>query len=306
MSAGTPRSSDEPRSALGDEHVPVVSVVIPARNAAATIGPQLAALVSQDPGFPFEVVVADNGSIDSIRPIVVPYGRGPVDVTVVDAHERDRPGYARNVGVGASRGKLLLFCDADDVVDASWIREMAGALLGTDVVGGRIETGLLNDPSTATWRGQSRQDALLSGVFLPAGISANMAATARVFDAIEGFNEDLVGGEDLDFFWRAQLAGFSVGFASDSVVQYRLRADVRSTARQAFTYGRMNAHLFRLHRGNGMRRRPARLTLRQTAWVILHAPDWFRGRDRRGQWTWGAANLAGRIVGAAECRTLYI
>ena len=43
----------------------VVSVVIPARNAAATIDDQLEALAAQEVDDPWEVVVSDNGSRDT-------------------------------------------------------------------------------------------------------------------------------------------------------------------------------------------------------------------------------------------------
>jgi glycosyltransferase involved in cell wall biosynthesis len=288
----------------GDQ--PLVSVVLPTRNAAATLGAQLDALIAQEPGVGFEVVVADNGSTDGTAALVESHRGGAVDVRPVAADTRAGAGYARNCGAREARGELLLFCDADDVVDESWIRAMVDALQSAEVVGGSTDVTRLNDPAVASWRGESRQDALPSSVFLPAGISANMGVTASAFAAIGGFNEDLVVGEDIDFFWRIQLAGYSAGFAPNSVVHYRLRHDLRSTARQAFIYGRANAPLYRLHRGHGMRRRPLRLTLRQLGWVVVHSPDWFGGRARRGQWVWGAANLAGRVVGAAESRTFYI
>lgn len=43
---------------------PEISVVIPAHNAAATIGVQLAALAEQQTNHPFEVIVVDNRSSD--------------------------------------------------------------------------------------------------------------------------------------------------------------------------------------------------------------------------------------------------
>ena len=35
-----------------------------------------------------------------------------------------------------AQGDLLLFCDADDVVDKHWVQSMASALADLDVVGG--------------------------------------------------------------------------------------------------------------------------------------------------------------------------
>ena len=42
-----------------------VSVVVPARNAEATLARSLEAIAAQDPGEPFEVAVVDDGSTDA-------------------------------------------------------------------------------------------------------------------------------------------------------------------------------------------------------------------------------------------------
>jgi Glycosyl transferase family 2 len=82
-----------------------ISVIVPARDPAATIGGQLAALAAQRYEGSWEVIVADNGSADATvadRWI----GRIP-GLRVVDASGRRGASHARNVGIAASRGDFL-------------------------------------------------------------------------------------------------------------------------------------------------------------------------------------------------------
>lgn len=124
-----------------------VSVVIPAYNAAGTIGAQLAALAGETSERSFEVLVVDNNSSDARAEVVAAHAGTVPGLRVVTAKERAGAAHARNAGVREARGNLLLFCDADDEVHAAWLDEMADALATADMVGGAIEMDQLNPPN---------------------------------------------------------------------------------------------------------------------------------------------------------------
>lgn len=89
---------------------PTVSAVIPAYNAAETIGRALDSVYAQTYGGPIEIVVVDDGSEDDTADIV--RTRYP-DVKLVHQQNRGLAG-ARNTGVRAARHSVVAFLDSDD------------------------------------------------------------------------------------------------------------------------------------------------------------------------------------------------
>jgi glycosyltransferase involved in cell wall biosynthesis len=247
---------------------PDVSIVIPARNAARTLGEQLAALAGQDLEVPYEVIVVDNASTDATAEVATEWMTRLPIVRVVRC---DRPGAnaARNVGIRESRAPRVLTCDSDDVVTPSWARRLSGALSTAAVVGGPTHLDALNDPETIRARRNPVGDEQLPTAFhrLPYAVGANLGFRREVFDAVDGFDEAFhFGGDEIDFCWRAQYTGYDLAFVPDAVVQYRLRSSTREAMRQVHRYARADTQLYAKHLGLGML--PA-LTGRLQAWRAM-------------------------------------
>ena len=90
--------------------LPSVSVIIPAYNAAPTIGKALRALRAQSYAGRLEVVVVDDGSSDETSSII----RTFPEVRLV-VQQNAGPARARNRGAAEASGYILLFTDADCV-----------------------------------------------------------------------------------------------------------------------------------------------------------------------------------------------
>jgi glycosyltransferase involved in cell wall biosynthesis len=87
----------------------LVSVVIPARNAARYLGEAIESVLAQHQHV--EVIVVDNGSTDGSQALAESFGP-PVCLL----HEPHRgAAAARNAGVNRARGEYLAFLDADDL-----------------------------------------------------------------------------------------------------------------------------------------------------------------------------------------------
>lgn len=91
------------------ERGPIVSIIIPAYNAARWIHRSIESVLHQD--YPhIEIIVVDDGSEDNTSSVVKSYN-GKVRYV----HQENKgPGAARNTGANESSGEYLMFLDADD------------------------------------------------------------------------------------------------------------------------------------------------------------------------------------------------
>lgn len=99
-----------------------VSIIIPARNAAATLEASLrAALACRHPDF--EVVVVDDASVDATAALA---GRYPC--RLVRLARRHGAAGARNIGARHARGEVLFFTDADCLTEPDALTRACAAL----------------------------------------------------------------------------------------------------------------------------------------------------------------------------------
>lgn len=302
---GTDDGAPEGASAARSE-APRVSVVIPALDASAWIDDQLAALAAQDVPVPWEVVVADNGSTDDTAARVAAW-RDRLPVRVVDASERRGINHARNRGAEEARGELLLYCDADDIVHPGWVTAFWGARDEWDVAGGQVDGITLNDAEARTRHPDGEVSrGLATFGWLPTFMGCNFALHRAVHTKLDGFDESFVGGcDDIEFAFRAQLAGLRLGFVPDAVVAYRLRGSLRDAARQYYRYGHSRPRLYRKFRSSGMPRRSLRHTVRTYALTVWHIPRLIT-TDGRARWIVQVAFLLGMLTGSVHDHTLYL
>src|SRR5205823_7155440 len=68
--------------------------------------------------------------------------------------------------------------------------------------------------------------------FLPFAAGACIAVRRTVFEELGGFDAALPGAEDLEFCFRAQLAGHRLGIAPDAMLVHWARSSLRAMLRQ--------------------------------------------------------------------------
>ncbi len=102
---------------------PRVSVVIPTHNRADVLAECLEGVLTQE-GADFETVCVNDASTDATDDVLARYTERFPDRLRVARGAFGAPGLARNAGVAAARGRLLLFTDDDCTVPSGWIAEM--------------------------------------------------------------------------------------------------------------------------------------------------------------------------------------
>lgn len=281
----------------------LVSVVIPCYNGADVLRRQLWALQRQDIAVSWEIIVADNGSTDGSAEAAREFAAARIPVTVCDASNRRGINHARNVGARAARGKFILLCDADDEVTDGWLAAMVDAFTsGATLVGGRLIRVAPDQSPLGVPDDGLRTD--LS--FLPWPQGANCGFTRPIYDELGRFDESYRGGGDeTDFFWRAQLRGHALRYVPDAAVLYTQRPAARQRFRQHYRFGRSHVQLFKRFAPHGMPRASTMAAIRfwlTIIWVFLLAVP---APDRRRLAVAHLGQRCGRIGGSTAFRVWY-
>jgi GT2 family glycosyltransferase len=142
--------------------------------------------------------------------------------------------------------------------------------------------------------------------FLPWTSGSSLGVTRSVFEEIGGFDESMVRGEDIDFCWRAQLAGYPLVPAPDAIVHYRNRSSGRGALRQGYSKGRAAGDLLVRYRSFGARRRSVKRALRAWGWLVLHVPDVARSPQARLGYCSALGVSLGRVRGSLANRVLCL
>jgi O-antigen biosynthesis protein len=236
-----------------------VSIVIPTRDRPDDLRECLRAILAQETDRRVEIIVVDNHPESGLTPPVVAEFSG---IRLV-AEPRRGSAYARNRGLLASRGSIIVWSDDDVVAPAGWLE---GLLVPFDdptigAVTGNIIPFQLNssaerlcesccslsagsEPFTVDgyWF-QASPDSVQGWEF---GTTANVAVRTSVFSdpAVGLFAESLgpgtpIGaGEDPYFFYRVLKAGYRLQYLADVWVWHKHRSTSRHLRRQVYNYAK--------------------------------------------------------------------
>lgn len=237
------------------EEIPSISVIVPVRNSAKTIGDLLDSLMNldYDPAS-LEIIVVDGHSSDGTRKIV-----GEYPVLLVDEEGRGLNA-ARNTGVKWSTGDIVAYTDGDCVVPLDWAKFIAGNFRSPYVgfVGGNVEgydkgnflsiymdETFFHAKPNFKWRKVDRRLNLLQ---FPAG--CNMAFRRGALASIGYFDERIeYGFDDLIPVEEVGEMGYRIVLDPEVYVYHQHRTHLGEMLLQHFNYGRGGAKLMRAKKG---------------------------------------------------------
>lgn len=282
-----------------------LSVVIPCFNGAKTITTQLEALANQHWDEPWEVIFVNNGSTDESQMIVEQYRDRLPNLRIVDASQRRGRAYSCNMGIKASLGEAIVFCDVDDEVAPGWVAAMGETLSKHNFVVCQHDDEKLNKPWLREAWNISRNGPPVYFGFLPCAAGCRIGFKRSLYDVIGEFDETMVRTEDMDYCWRIQLAGEKLHFVPEAVVHYRFRETLLATFQQARLDGVSKVLLFQKYA-------PLGLTVPSWkdgiwAWIkLLKRLLKIRRKAHLVRWVAQLGDRVGRLQGSIKYRILAL
>ena len=236
---------------------PRISVVVPALDAATTLGECLRALAEQS--YPTElretIVVVDARTSDATASIARQSGAR------VLLHSREGAASARNAGVAIATGKWIAFTDADCVPTRRWLEELLNTCEASQGLGAAGPTSGLSSVTPAArfvdLTGGLDAERHLAHDTYPWAPTCNVMYRREALVSVGGFDERFESYEGCDLHTRLRReVGGAFSFVRRAVVLHRHRASWRAYWRQQVNYGRGFAQFF-LRYGDELPWRPA-------------------------------------------------
>ena len=225
--------------------LPTVSVVIPARDEAATIAHTIDAIHAQRYGAAIEIVVAEGRSTDDTRPTLDRLAESYEKLTIVD-NPSGTTAAGLNAAIAVARGTVIVRCDAHAVLPGDYVATAVRLLRET---GAANVGGLQRAVGAGGWQG-----AIAIAMTSPLGVGDSRfhygsrpgpvdtvylgVFDRAVLDEVGGFDESLIRNQDYELNHRLRQRGHVVWFDPSLVVEYRPRSSLIALGRQYFDYGR--------------------------------------------------------------------
>jgi GT2 family glycosyltransferase len=279
----------------------MVSIVVATFDRPEELRACLRGLVAQVTPRRTEIIVVDNHPESGRTPPVVAEFSG---VRLLNEH-RTGLSYARNAGIEASAGAIIVATDDDVEMLPDWLERLLAPFSRDDVmiVTGNVLPAKLETRAQQLFerygglgRGFERVEA--GGQWFDSwyreavptwelGATANAAFRAMIFSHPEiGMLDPALGAgsptgcsEDTDLFYRVLAAGFTIVYEPAAFVWHHHRRDMRALRRQLYAYSKGHVAY---HLNTWLRYRDSRalfhLSLTLPKWQLIKLFRWARGR----------------------------
>ena len=232
---------------------PPVSVIIPARDAEATIGEAIDSVLAQQYAGRLELIVADGSEGPATAAAV---RRRPGVRLVTNPGRTASAGLA--AGLRAANGAVVARCDAHNALPPGYLRRAVATLQRTGAanVGGRqrpvgrtfFERAVGLAMTTRLGAGGARYR--LGGPEGPVDTVHLGVFRRDALDSAGGFDAGLARNEDYELNWRLRARGGTVWFDPALHVDYRPRGGVAALAAQYYRWGWWKLLMLRRHPGS--------------------------------------------------------
>ncbi len=246
-----------------------VSIVVPVRNEAQSLGRVLDACLAQDYEGPLEVIVAYAESSDSTREILANY-EAQHDIVVVENPNGTAPS-GLNAAIAAASGDVIVRCDGHAVLPSAYVSTAVATLARTGAgnVGGIQRAVGVTPTQRAIARAMTNRAGVGNATFHRGGPEGPTDTVylgvfdRAALDEVGGFDANLVRNQDYELNIRLNNADWQVWLDPSLEVEYTPRSTLGSLWRQYYDYGTWKRQVIAMY--------PDSLRARQAAPPILVA-----------------------------------
>ena len=224
----------------------MISVLLPARNAAATADAALEGILRQRGAPPFEVICVDDASTDGTGEVLARFARSDARVRVFPGEGHGLVAALR-LGLDRCRGELIARMDADDLVHPDRLRLQAQMLAGDESLG--AVGSLVRCFPGPLAKGLARLETWLDSVVTPEQCEAARFIEAPLVHPSTTFRRaalEAVGGwrdagwaEDWDLLLRLVAAGWRLAKVPRVLLYWRDSPDRLTRTGRAYAPERM-------------------------------------------------------------------
>ncbi|TFH43142.1 MAG: glycosyltransferase [ANME-2 cluster archaeon] len=222
-----------------------VSLICTLKNEELSIGEFLDSLLSQSRQ-PDEIIIVDGGSTDGTVDIIKSYIEqhgAPIKLIIKNGANIAQ---GRNIAIKNAKYDIIASTDAGCKVDENWLQNLVIPFEkdpNVDVVSGWYEANINTDFEKCVVEltyPKLEQIIKSQDDFLPS--SRSVAYKKDCWEKIGGYPEWLYTAEDTLFDLNLKKAGCKFVFASDAIVRWDVRPNVKSTLKQHYLYARGDGH----------------------------------------------------------------
>ena len=197
-----------------------ISVIIPAHNAAKTINVCLQAMQKQQMASAIhcEIIVVNDGSTDETAAIAT-----SAKVKVINHARKRGAAAARNSGISAARGEIILFTDADCIPQENWVTEMIRPFADKAIIGCKGIYTTSQPELVARFvqiEYEDKYDLLHTQSHIDFIDTYSAAYRADILKSCGGFDERIFYVEDQELSFRLAAQGHAMVFQPTAVVNH--------------------------------------------------------------------------------------
>ena len=229
--------------------IPLVDVIIPCYNVKHIVESCISSVLNQQYQGDFNIYLINDGSTDQTGTIL-DFFYSHSYIKIIHLEKNSGLSTARNEGINAGNGEVILFLDSDMVVQDNWINEHIRALgennivgvIGDSILPKGIKPNVLDKYLYSIRRG-ARQFGENTTISFPYFLFNNTSVKRAIFDVVELFDENITsyGGEDTELairLWEAYPNGLR--FSSQAASEHHHKRTLDEFCESMHNYGKNN------------------------------------------------------------------